>query len=83
MILLDGDKKVKELKGNELLAYEIMKTICFATKGVEADKTPLEVDFRETSNFGRAAKYLMLKFDIKIKKMNLAKKDEPDTIIEE
>jgi len=77
MILLS--KKENELNEEEKLKIEIMKTIA-AAKGYDVESKTVNIDFRSGSAFEKASRFLLAKFDIKLKKQFL--KNE-ENVVEE
>lgn len=68
MILLS--KKEKELKKEDRLKLEIMKTLAIA-KGYDPKDDKITLDFRDGSAFEKASRFLTAKFNISLKKGNL------------
>ncbi len=78
MILLS--KKENEMTKEDFLKLEIMKTIAVA-KGYDLKNEKFDLDFRQGSAFEKAARFLMVKFDISQKKLKFDLSEKKDITV--
>lgn len=68
-------KKESEMTEDEVLKLDIMKTIAIA-KGCDPKNSRTSLNFKDGSSFEKAARFLVVKFDIKRKNSGPGKDKE-------